>query len=109
MRDAMDFFLAFGMLATGSVNTIVTKFADGVCERNEHDAPLLYDPKQTDFAPFWGPAGTTPGGSSHEDKQLYNSDNYMKAKHAWLGVIVRQFRTHVRRRKLITTTLKTMI
>ena len=79
MRDAMDFFLAFGMLATGSVNTIVTKFADGVCERNEHDAPLLYDPKHTDLAPFWGPAGTTPGGSSPEDKQLYEGDGPLAA------------------------------
>ena len=34
MKDLVDFVLAFGMLATGSVNSIVTKFADSVCQRN---------------------------------------------------------------------------
>lgn len=34
MKDFFDFVLAGGMLATGSVNSIVTKLADEVCQRN---------------------------------------------------------------------------
>ena len=45
MKDATDFILAFGMLATGSINSIVTKLADGGCQRDDANRPLLYDPK----------------------------------------------------------------
>jgi hypothetical protein len=45
MKDATDFILAFGMLATGSINSIVTKLADGGCQRDGENRPLLYDPK----------------------------------------------------------------
>eukprot|EP01047_Picozoa_sp_COSAG01_P076851 COSAG01_NODE_13638_length_1555_cov_1.052885_2_plen_123_part_01 len=58
MKDATDFLLAFGMLATGSINTIVTKLADSVCQRNELNQPLLYNPKDSTVAPFWGPPGS---------------------------------------------------
>jgi drug/metabolite transporter (DMT)-like permease len=67
MKDATDFFLAFGMLATGSLNTIVTKLADGGCQRNHDNQPLLYDPAHIINPPFWGPAHSTPGGSENGD------------------------------------------
>ena len=60
MKDAMDFILAFGMLATGSVNTIVTKLADGGCQRDADNRPLLYNPASLTAAPFWGPADSVP-------------------------------------------------
>lgn len=60
MKDATDFFLAFGMLTTGSINTIVTKLADSVCQRNHENQPLLFDANDPTAAPFWGPAGSTP-------------------------------------------------
>ena len=60
MKDVMDFVLAGGMLVTGSVNSIVTKLADEVCQRNEDNQPLLYNPSDRAAAPFWGPAGSTP-------------------------------------------------
>ena len=56
----MDFILAFGMLATGSVNTIVTKLADGGCQRDADNRPLLYNPAATLNAPFWGAVDSTP-------------------------------------------------
>ena len=65
----MDFFLAFGMLATGSINTIVTKEADGVCQRNSHNAPLLYDPTDTTKAPFWGPENSDPSNEADKEYQ----------------------------------------
>lgn len=61
MKDATDFILAFGMLTTGSINSIVTKLADSNCQRDADNRPLLYDPAATTAPPFWGPAGTTPG------------------------------------------------
>lgn len=61
MKDATDFILAFGMLTTGSINSIVTKLADSNCQRDGDNRPLLYDPAATTAPPFWGPAGTTPG------------------------------------------------
>ena len=76
MKDAMDFFLAFGMLATGSVNTIVTKLADGVCQRNEHNQPLLYDPAHNDHAPFWGPPGTIPTKDYKEHTEYADLEPY---------------------------------
>ena len=44
MKDTTDFILAFGMLATGSINSIVTKLADSGCQRNAENRPLLYNP-----------------------------------------------------------------
>jgi len=72
----MDFILAFGMLATGSVNSIVTKLADGGCQRDVDNRPLLYDPTATTSPPFWGPAGSTPGGSEAVDA-IYDASGHL--------------------------------
>jgi uncharacterized membrane protein len=60
MKDVVDFVLAGGMLATGSINSLVTKAADSVCQRNSDNQPLLYDPAHHHRPPFWGPPGSAP-------------------------------------------------